>query len=391
MVLIRSKVYGGGVKGGLAVNQFAHHMPTRLLVGPGSLDKLGEDVARIARRVVLVTGRRAARLTGVLERIQEQLQAAKVESVVFDQIEPNPTIETIRDGADFARREKARCAIGIGGGSALDAAKAIALMTVHQEDIRDFFAGLRPTHPPLPIVAVPTTAGTGSEVTQYSVVTDVQAGDKASLAMPELFPRLAVLEPSLTASMPDAVTVDTGLDAVSHAVEALFSTRRSVFSDLYARSALDKAINNLAKARAQPDDLVVREWMQLAATFGGMAIADTATLVPHALSYPVTVRYDLPHGRATALILPAFLERMTEYEPERVAFIGRLLGDQADAPAALRGFIERLGVAPRLGAYGVHDSDFELFCRQAKDKAHLGRTPGEWTEESLAEIYRRSL
>ncbi len=373
------------------MNQFAHHMPTRLLVGPGSLEKMGEEVARIARRVVLITGRRAARLTGVLERIQQQLQAAKVESVIFDQIEPNPTIETIRDGAEFARSEKVRCAIGLGGGSALDAAKAIALMTVQQEDIREFFGGLRPTNPPLPVVAIPTTAGTGSEVTPFAVVTDVQAGDKANLAMPELFPRLAILEPGLTTTMPDAVSADTGLDAMSHAVEALFSSQRSVFSDLHARSSLDKVVNNLLKVRAQPGDLAAREGMQLAATFGGMAIADTGTLVPHALGYPITVRYDLPHGRATALLLPAFLARVAEHEPERVAFVGRLLGDQADAPAAVRAFIEKLGVAPRLGAYGVHESDIELFSRQAADKAHLARTPGSWSEEDLSALLRDSL
>jgi len=366
-------------------------MPTRLLVGPGSLDKLGEETARLARRVLVVTGRRAARLSGVLDRVQENLRAAKVESVVFDQIEPNPPVETIRDGAEFARAEKIRCVLGIGGGSALDAAKAIALMTVHQEDLREFFKGLRPTQPPLPVVAVPTTAGTGSEVTPFAVVTDVQAGDKAGLAMPELFPRLAVLEPSLTTSMPDAVTVDTGLDAMSHAIEALFSSQRSVFSDLHARSALDKVVNNLLKVRAQPADLAAREWMQLAATFGGMAIADTGTLVPHALGYPVTVRYDLPHGRATALLLPAFLARVKEHEPERVAFVGRLLGDHNDAPAALRGFIEKLGVAPRLGAYGVHESDIELFSRQAVDKAHLQRTPGSWSEDDLVNLFRESL
>jgi len=366
-------------------------MPTRLLVGPGSLSRLGDELARVARRVLVVTGRRAARLSGLLERVQQELSAAKVDSVVFDQIEPNPTIETIQDGAEFARSEKIRCVLGIGGGSALDAAKAIALMTVQQENIRDFFGGLRPTQAPLPIVAVPTTSGTGSEVTPYAVVTDMQAGDKAGLAMPELFPRLAVLDPTLTSSMPETVTVDTGLDAMCHAIEALFSTQRSVFTDLHARSALDKVVGYLPIVRAQPDDLAARGWMQLAATFGGMAIADTATLVPHALSYPVTVRYDLPHGRATALLMPAFLDRVAESEPERVAFVGRLLGKQDDAPGALRGFIEKLGVAPRLGAYGMHESDIDEFCRQASTKAHLERTPGEWLEDALRDIYQRSM
>ena len=366
-------------------------MPTRLLVGQESVNKLGEETARLARRVLVVTGRRAARLNGVLERVQENLTAARVESVLFDQVEPNPPVETIRDGAELARAEKIRGVVGVGGGSALDAAKAIALMTVCQEDIREFFEGLSPAQPPLPIVAVPTTAGTGSEVTPFAAVTDVQAGDKANLALPELFPRLAVLEPGLTASMPDTVTVDTGLVALGHAIEALFSSQRSVFSDLHARSALDKVVNSLLKVRAQPADLAAREWMQLAATFGGMAIADTGTLVAHALGYPITANYDLPQGRATALLLPAFLDKLKEHEPDRVAFVGRLLGDQNNPPAALRAFIEKLGVAPRLGAYGVHESDIELFSRQAMEKAHVERTPGSWGEEDLANLLRNSL
>jgi alcohol dehydrogenase class IV len=373
------------------VDPFTHHMPTRLLVGLGSLDKLGEEVARINRRCIIVTGRRAARLTGLLERVQDALLEARIESVLFDQVEPNPTIDTIRDGAAFARSKQARWVLGVGGGSAIDAAKAIALTASGDEDISTFFSGARPSRPPLPVVAIPTTSGTGSEVTPFAVVTDVSAGDKVGLAMPQLFPRLAILDPQVTTTMPESVTVDTGLDAMCHAIEALFSTQRSLLSDLYARSALDRIVNHLPAARSDPNDLDARAELQLASTFAGMAIANTATLVPHAMGYPVTVRYDLPHGRVTALLMPAFLERLLDQEPDRVAFVGQVLGDPDDPSTALRKFIESLGVAPRLGAYGVLEKDIEIFSRQAKDKAHLKRTPGEWLEETLQDVYRRSL
>ena len=131
--------------------------------------------------------------------------------------------------------------------------------------------------------------------------------------------------------------------------------------------------------------------MQIAATFSGMAIADTATLIPQAAGYPVTVRYDLPHGRVTALLMPAFLERMQDQEPERVSFVGRLLGQPTDTPKALRAFIESLGVAPRLSAYGVHEQDINVFSKQTHTRGHISRSPGDWLEETLQELYRRSL
>jgi alcohol dehydrogenase class IV len=327
----------------------------------------------------------------VLERTQNILELAKIEVVLFDQVEPNPTIETIMEGAQLAREEHVRWVVGLGGGSAMDAAKAIALMAVSQEDIRDFLKGMRPTQTPLPVVAIPTTAGSGSEVTPYAVITDVSAGDKYCLSSPLLFPKMAFLDAELTASMPEAISVDTGLVALCHAIESLFSDRRSLFSDLYARCALDRIINGLPLVGRSPENLQARAEMQMAATFAGMAIADTATLLPHALSCPVTVGYDIPHGRVIALLMPAFLERLVDQEPERVAFVGRILGEGNDISKALRDFIESLGVAPRLGAYGVREEDIDMFSKQAVDREQLHRTPGEWLQETLKEIYRRSM
>jgi len=373
------------------VEIFTHHNPTRLVQGVGSVARLAEEVARIQRRCMLVTGRRAIRLNGLLERVQDGLLEARIESVLFDQVEPNPTVATVEEGARFAREKSAAWILAVGGGSALDAAKAISLAATNQVKFEDLLGDQRPERPPLPVLTIPTTAGSGSEVSPDAFITHLGQGDQVRLSSPLLFPRLAILDPAVTATLPEAVTVSSGLDALCHAIEALCSKRRSVFSDLLARSALDRIVHNLPRVRAQGDDLGARAEMQLGATLAGLAMADAATLVPHALAYPVTVRYDLPHGRAAAILLAAFLTRVRELLPDRVAFVGRVLGGEQDPSAALRTFIESLGVAPRLGAYGMHEKEIPLFVERARTKPMLEPTPGEWGPEALADIYRLSL
>jgi alcohol dehydrogenase class IV len=370
---------------------FFYSMPTRIIGGAGSLACLPEEVSKFSRKCLIVTGRRSAQLAGSLEKVRELLQSAHIDSVTYDQVEPNPTMDTIHQGAELARKNKARWVLAIGGGSPLDAAKGIALMTVNQGEIQSFFSGVRPEHPPLPVVAIPTTSGTGSEVTPYAVLTDQKKGDKSGLSMPELFPVLAILDPELTATMPENVTVNTGLDALCHAVEALFSTRRTLITDLIAKDAIARIVRYLPGIRKTPNELEARWELQVSATMAGWAIANTTTLVPHAMSYPVTVRYDLPHGRAAALLLPAFLEAVQPVEPERVAWVGEALGNSKDAPGALRRLIESLGVAPRLRAYGMREEDVEPFTRLVKDKRHLVVSPGCIDESKVRELYLKSL
>jgi alcohol dehydrogenase class IV len=373
------------------VESFVHHIPTRVVAGPGSLDRLGGEVVRYPRKCLVVCGRRSARLSGLLERVVGQLEQSRIESVVFDEVEPNPTVDTISDGAARARESRARWILGVGGGSALDAAKAIALMAVNQGDVRAFFSGLRPENEPFPVVAIPTTAGTGSEVTPYTVITDMKESDKFAFGLPSLFPQLAILDPDLTVSLPEAVTIDTGLDALSHAIESCFSRRRSPCTDLLAREAVERIYANLPLVREQPEHVEARAQMQLAATLAGWAIANTATLAPHAMGFPITVHYNLPHGRATVLLLPAFLAKLAEIDPVRVGQVGAWLGNRDDAPGALRTFIESLGVAPCLGAYGMREDDIGPFTRTAAQKKNIANCPGTWPEDVLQEIYRNSL
>lgn len=373
------------------LESFVHFAPTRVIGGQGSLDRLAEVAGQFGRKCLIVSGRRSARLSGLLGRVTDLLASRKIEYALFDQVEPNPTTGTIQDGADTARSQKVRWMLGIGGGSALDAAKAIALMAVNQGDIRSYCTGMRPENPPFPVVAIPTTSGTGSEVTAASLITDVKAGDKLGLVLPELFPQIAILDPALTLTMPENVTVDTGLDALCHAVESWFSRRRSPCTDLLAQEAIRRIVRSLPIARKDPENLGARSDMHLAATLSGMAIANTGTLVPHALGYPVTVRYGLSHGRTTALLIPAFLEKMNAFEPERAEKAGELLGDRGNPSQAMRAFIESLSVAPRLGAYGIREKDAEPFSRLAQAKKHVKNSMGDWTETMLQEVFKASI
>lgn len=370
---------------------FSFWMPTRVVFGEGCLAQLDDLVAPLPRRCLIVAGRRAARLNGWLTQLGERLKQARVEYAIFDAVEPNPTPHTVADGAALARREKARWILAIGGGSAIDAGKAIALCAVNQGAVLDYARGMKPERPALPLIAVPTTAGTGSEVTPYAILSDVAACDKVGLSHPDLFPRAALLDPTFLASSPENLTVDTGLDALCHALEAYLSRQRSPFSDMLAERAACAIVEHLPRARKAPQDIEARGALMLASCQAGMAIANTATLLPHALGYPVTVRFDVPHGRATAILLPAFLERETAHEPERVRAIGRILGNEADPPAALRAFMESCGVAPRLMPYGVQDKEISAFARQALGKRHVKLSPGEWDQAALEDLYRRSL
>ena len=374
-----------------SLESFVHYVPTRLIGGQGSLDRLSEEVSQFGRKCLIVSGRRSARLSGLLGRIADLLASKKTEYALFDQVEPNPTTATIQDGADMARSEKARWMLGVGGGSALDAAKAIALMAVNQGDVRSYCTGMRPENTPFPVVAVPTTSGTGSEVTAASLITDVKAGDKLGLVLPELFPRVAILVPALTLTMPENITVDTGLDALCHAVESWFSRRHSPCTDLLAQEAIRRIVRSLPIAKNDPENLGARSDMHLAATLSGLCIANTGTLVPHALGYPVTVRYGLSHGRTTALLIPAFLEKMQTFEPERTEKAGELLGNREDPPQAMRALIESLGVAPRLGAYGIREKDTEPFSRLAQGKKHVKNSMGDWTIDLLQEVFKASI
>jgi len=373
---------------------FSFFVPTKVLCGEGCLEQLSQELPPLGlagKKCLVVSGQRFARMTGLLDRIAGLLEKARVSFEVFARVEPNPMPQTVQEGVQLARKLKARWLLAAGGGSAIDAAKAIALLAVNQGELRQFAQGMRPENPPLPLVAVPTTAGTGSEVTPYSIITNSKDQDKFAISLPELFPRLAFLDPQLTLSCPEQLTTDAALDALCHAVEAYFSKRRSPLTDLLSNYAMGLILCNILSVREQPQNLQVRSQLLLASSVAGMAIANAGTLLPHALGYPLTIRYNLAHGRATALLEFGFLKKMEQIDPDRARQVGALLGS-ADSPSrGWRDLLERLGVAPQLQAWGVKPEEEKPTVALAMQKRHRQLSPGELQESDLADIFRWSL
>jgi alcohol dehydrogenase class IV len=240
---------------------------------------------------------------------------------------------------------------------------------------------------PLPIVCIPTTSGTGSEVTPYAVFTDTKKQTKGALSHPGIFPQLALIDPGLAYAMPPPLVVATGLDALTHAVEAFLSTETFPMNDLVALTAIQTVLSSLPAA-ATHDHEAMRA-MSYAAMLGGIAITHASTILPHVMGYPLTVFHKVPHGLAGAVLLPEFLRFLRTHSsvPLRVERLERLFAPYG----GVVGYLEGLGVSCRLSSYGVSEEEIATFVRKVTVKGDVKITPATVTEEAIAAIYRASL
>jgi alcohol dehydrogenase class IV len=281
--------------------------PTRIFFGRGVVAEQASGLAELGHMALLVTGEgRSSRLNGSLGDVQEALSRAGLGCQIFDQVEANPSLETVRAGAQLAREVKADVVIAVGGGSPLDAAKAIAVLAVNDLDDESLFAAEFTAA--LPTVAVPTTAGTGSEVTPYSILTYPKIQSKRNLSSPLLYPALALVDPDYCATLPRHITVDTAMDAYSHALEGYLSLKANPFSDRLAEESLRILGEQLRRLCSKDIPAAEeREALSYGSVLAGMVISQTGTSIPHALGYALTYFKDMPHGRANGLLLPAYL------------------------------------------------------------------------------------
>lgn len=283
-----------------AVN-FDWHMPTRLLFGRGSLGRLREVVEGLgAERALVVTGAAAMKSSGARDRVAEMLSGMEV--AFHAGTRPNLPIEDCDAVIRSARQSGAQLVIGLGGGSVLDGAKAAALLAPAQGFTRDYLAG-RPVGRGLPYIAIPTTAGTGSEATPSMIILDSEKNRKVGLSSKQALAQAAIVDPELTVSLSPEQTAATGLDALSHGFEAYWSKLANPVSDAMALEAVSAVIAHLERAYKTPDDLEAREMMSYASLGGGLAISHTATAALHGLTYPMTARCGVPHGIACAFLM----------------------------------------------------------------------------------------
>lgn len=361
------------------------YMPGRLVTGADCVRKNASRFAALGKRCLIVTGGSAARLSGALADVQETLAQQGIAWSLFDGIRPNPALADCQAGGKAAAAFGADFVTGIGGGSPLDAAKAAAVFAANPDMTEEEFYSARWPKAPLPIVLVGTTAGTGSEVTSVSVLTD-SAGRKHSIHDPRLYAALSLGDPRYTLSLPRSVTLSTGIDAVAHCVESAFSRKADRLSRLFAAQGVRQAVPVLtAAAQGEELSLQQREALYEASVLGGFAINRTGTVFPHNVGYYLTERYLVPHGYASACLIPDLLNHIDKTAPE---IAGNFFAACGITEEELRILLERC--LPPLKCRATEEELLAALPRWHHNGS-VQNTLGEVSEEQILAILKKHL
>jgi len=378
---------------------FKYHQPTEILFGRKRLKETGKVGIPLGGRCLLVTVSGVPELEPAFHLIKEVLKEEGIEVAHFDKVIPNPTVDIVSAGSRLARDFKAAFLIGFGGGSSMDTAKAIAVEATHEGSCWDylFFRTKQPTERTLPIVAIPTTSGTGSHVTQVAVVTNPSERNKSALSSPRLFPRLAIVDPELMLTLPPLMTAITGFDAFSHAFESFITPRGTPYTDLLALECLRLIFRYLPDAVRDGSNLEAREKMAWADTLAGLCIANAAVTLPHGIAMAISGMYPrVSHGQALASIYPAIMRFTYKYASDKFAAVGRLLNPTlagvSDEEAArhfcdeLENFIENLGIRKSLRGIGVIESELPLLAKASLVLPDYTNHPHVASEEEVLRL-----
>jgi alcohol dehydrogenase class IV len=364
---------------------FLFHLPTEVLFGRGRIKEFGARLDPKFERILIATDKNVALKSPAVDAVLAELQPRQV--WLFQDIVENPTFENIEEGARFARDLRAEIIIGVGGGSPMDAAKGIALLAANGKDLSAYLSGEKPENPPLPVVCVPTTSGTGSEVTPYAIFTDVENRNKVGYANSSLFPILSIVDPELTSTMPEPVIIHTGLDALTHALESFLSIQAFWMNDILALHVIDVVLWNLKQAVRKDPEAMTK--LSYASMLAGINITHGGTILLHIMGYCLTTFHGLPHGKANAALLPHVLDFMRKHSTVKEKV--RKLDEIFEPFGGARQFIESFGVSTRLSSYGVSEEELGEFVKRVIVKSDVKITPAPVTEQDIFQIYRSAL
>lgn len=383
--------------------RFEFATATRIVFGAGSIREVPALARHFGPRALVVAGRTAERAAGLLNG----LRRAGIECVLVS-VPGEPTTEWVRSGAIKARSANVDSVISLGGGSVVDAGKAIAALMTNQGDLLDYLEvvgkGRSLENPPVPFVAIPTTAGAGAEVTRNAVLVVPEHRVKVSLRSPLMLPRVAVVDPELTLELPFAVTASTGLDALTQLIEPFLSCKANPLTDALCREGMLRVARSLRRACTHPADLEARRDMSLASLFSGLALANAGLGAVHGFAAPIGGMWAAPHGAVCAALLPHVLDvnlrALRERKPgsdvlARFAEVARLLTGNPAALAAdsvewVRDLCIELKI-PGLGNYGICETDVAQLCQKAEQASSMKGNPISLTPLELAEIVGRAI
>ena len=372
----------------------------RIIFGNGTLAQAAPAAAQFGRRALVISGRDSEQLHSLLNALHKESVGTELFTFAGE-----PTVDAACKAAEMARTAKCDLVIGFGGGSVIDLAKAAAALMTNHGDPLDYLEvigkGLPLTNRPAPCIAIPTTAGTGAEVTKNAVLASPEHKVKVSMRHPLMVPDLAIVDPECTLSMPPAVTAATGLDALTQLLEAFISKKANPMTDGFCREGLPRAVRSLRRAFENGADIKAREEMSLASLFGGLALANAGLGAVHGFAGPLGGMFDAPHGMVCAALLPhvmktnlsALKERMPESPAlARLTEFAQLTGGSSaeDGIKWLAGLCRDLQVSP-LSALGVTEKDFQAIVEKSKSASSMKGNPVELTDAELTQILHHAL
>jgi len=371
----------------------------KIVFGNGSFAGLAEHLAelKVSRPLVVLDGNLAG--TGFGERLSGLLDKAKIGFVLYDKAAPEPPIELADEGAKLAIRKKCDGVVGIGGGSAMDLAKAISVLAANKGKAEDYLGLNKVPGPGLPKIMVPTTAGTGSEVTFTAVFIRKKLKKKEGMNSPYLYPELALLDPELTLTLPPHPTAATGIDALCHAIESYTSINASPMSEMMSLEAIRLISDNLRTAVHDGTNLEAREAMLLGSLYAGLGLANAGVTAVHSLSYPLGGKYGISHGLANTIMLPRVMAFNLPGAQEKFVDIAEIMGEIVDdlplreaaylAVEAVEALIEDCGIFTTLEELEIPEADFPELAKVAMTVARpLANNPCKMTPEEMVEIYQ---
>ena len=360
---------------------FQMYVPTRILFGEGQLEGLHKQKLPGKKAMIVISNGKSTKRNGALEKTEKELKLAGAETVLFDKIMPNPLKQTVMEGAAFAKENHCDFIVALGGCSVMDASKAIAAMAANDGDLWDYISGgtgkgLPLMNEPLPVIAITTTAGTGSEVDQWGVVSNEETDEKIGFGgYDSLFPQIAIVDPQLMKSVPAEFTAYQGFDALFHSVECYISAAANLMSDMYALTAIENIGAYLARAVKDGSDMEAREHVAFANTLSGVVMTISSCTSEHSMEHAMSAyHHDLPHGAGLIMISKAYFTYFIENHAcdERFIRMAQALGktdakEPMDFIAALVELQEQCGVADlKMSDYGIKPDEFMTLAQNAR-------------------------
>ncbi|MDZ5020720.1 L-threonine dehydrogenase [Clostridium perfringens] len=376
-------------------------MPAISLMGADCLKDAGDQVGELGFKKALIVTDKVLGQIGIVKKVTDVLDNKNIEYAIYDETKPNPTVKNVNDGLALLKEKECDFVISLGGGSAHDCAKGIALLATNGGEIKDYEGVDKSKKPQLPMVGINTTAGTGSEMTLFAIITDEERHIKMALVDKHLTPIIAVNDPMLMLAMPKSLTAATGMDALTHAVEAYVSTSATPITDACAEKAIELISNYLVNAVENGQDVEARDMMAYAEYLAGMAFNNASLGYVHAMAHQLGGFYNLPHGVCNAILLLHVQEYNKATSASRLAKIAKIMGgniegltDEQGADLCIdmiKSLSQTIGIPEGLGVLGVKESDFETLATNALNDACSLTNPRKGNLEEVISIFKKAM